>query len=120
MTARSAEQYTQSSIRIVDSWNPQQIAAVTKDTGLLGRYWTWRRRLRHGPQSYLYVMTLKANSVRAFDADTPCDRIADALRELMANLAIGSHGVTSRDEIASCNKWSLRGLLDTARLPERT
>jgi hypothetical protein len=22
------------------------------------------------------------------------------------------------DEIESCNKWSLRGLLDTARLPE--
>ena len=44
--------------------------------------------------SYLYVMDPEGKFVRAFDADTPGDRIADALRELMAQPREGgSHGV---------------------------
>jgi protein SCO1/2 len=34
--------------------------------------------------TYLYVMDPAGKFVRAFDGDTPGDRIADALRELMA------------------------------------
>ena len=67
--------------------NPQQIAAVAKE---YGAYWAAHKT---GPgaedyvmdhSTYLYVMDPEGKFVRAFDADTPGDRIADALRELMA------------------------------------
>ena len=98
-TREVLEQYTQSfDPRIVGlTGNPQQIAAVAKE---YGAYWAARKT---GPgaedyvmdhSSYLYVMDPEGKFVRAFDADTPGDRIADALRELMAQPREGgSHGV---------------------------
>jgi protein SCO1/2 len=88
-TREVLEQYTQSfDPRIVGlTGNPQQIAAVAKE---YGAYWAAHKT---GPgaedyvmdhSSYLYVMDPEGKFVRAFDADTPGDRIADALRELMA------------------------------------
>jgi protein SCO1/2 len=98
-TREVLEQYTQSfDPRIVGlTGNPQQIAAVAKEYGV---YWAAHKT---GPgaedyvmdhSSYLYVMDPEGKFVRAFDADTPGDRIADALRELMAQPREGgSHGV---------------------------
>jgi protein SCO1 len=88
-TREVLEQYTQSfDPRIVGlTGNPEQIAAVAKE---YGAYWAAHKT---GPgaedyvmdhSSYLYVMDPDGKFVRAFDADTPGDRIADALRELMA------------------------------------
>jgi len=88
-TREVLEPYTQSfDPRIVGlTGNPQQIAAVAKE---YGAYWAAHKT---GPgaedyvmdhSSYLYVMDPEGKFVRAFDADTPGDRIADALRELMA------------------------------------
>ena len=84
------EQYTQSfDPRIVGlTGSPQQIDAVAKE---YGAYWAARHKTGPGPEdyvidhsTYLYVMDPAGKFVRAFDADTPGDRIADALRELMA------------------------------------
>jgi protein SCO1/2 len=98
-TREVLEQYTQSfDPRIVGlTGDPQQIAAVAKE---YGAYWAAHKT---GPgaedyvmdhSSYLYVMDPEGKFVRAFDADTPGDRIADALRELMAQPREGgSHGV---------------------------
>jgi protein SCO1/2 len=98
-TREVLDQYTQSfDPRIVGlTGNPQQIAAVAKE---YGAYWAAHKT---GPgaedyvmdhSSYLYVMDPEGKFVRAFDADTPGDRIADALRELMAQPREGgSHGV---------------------------
>jgi protein SCO1 len=71
---------------------PQQIAAAAKE---YGAYYV---RHRTGPaagdyvmdhSTYLYVMDPQGKFVRAFDAGTPGDRIADSLRELIAQ---GRHG----------------------------
>jgi protein SCO1/2 len=98
-TREVLEQYTQSfDPRIVGlTGDPQQIAAVAKE---YGAYWAAHKT---GPgaedyvmdhSSYLYVMDPEGKFVRALDADTPGDRIADALRELMAQPREGgSHGV---------------------------
>jgi protein SCO1/2 len=98
-TREVLEQYTQSfDPRIVGlTGNPQQIAAVAKE---YGAYWAAHKT---GPgaedyvmdhSSYLYVMDPEGKFVRAFNADTPGDRIADALRELMAQPRDGgSQGV---------------------------
>jgi protein SCO1/2 len=98
-TREVLEQYIQSfDPRIVGlTGDPHEIAAVAKE---YGAYWAAHKT---GPSaedyvmdhsSYLYVMDPEGKFVRAFDADTPGDRIADALRELMAQPREGgSHGV---------------------------
>src|SRR6201993_3967968 len=79
-TREVLEQYTQSfDPRIVGlTGNPEQIAAVAKE---YGAYWAAHKT---GPgaedyvmdhSSYLYVMDPDGKFVRAFDADTPGDRI---------------------------------------------
>jgi protein SCO1 len=95
-------EYTQSfDPRIVGlTGNPHQIATVVQE---YGAYWV---RHRTGPgaedyvmdhSTYLYVMNPQGKFVRAFDADTPGDRIADTLRELMAQPRDGGSdgGLTS-------------------------
>jgi protein SCO1 len=88
-TREVLEQYTQSfDPRIVGlTGSPQQIDAVTQGYG------AYAARHKTGPGSedyvmdhstYLYVMDPGGKFVRAFDADTSGDRIADALRKLMA------------------------------------
>jgi len=81
------EQYTQSfDPRIVGlTGDPQQIDAVTKEYGAYAA----RHRTGPGPEdyvidhsTYLYVMDPGGKFVRAFDANTSGDLIADALREL--------------------------------------
>jgi hypothetical protein len=64
--------------------------------------------------------TLKANSCapltptrQAIASPMHC---ANSWRNLAKEGTMGCY--EPDDEIASCNKWSLRGLLDTARLPE--
>ena len=83
------EQYTQSfDPRIVGlTGSPQQIDAVTQEYGA----YSARHKTGPGPDdyvmdhsTYLYVMDPGGKFVRAFDADTSGDRIADALRELLA------------------------------------
>jgi protein SCO1/2 len=98
-TGEVLEQYTQSfDPRIVClTGSSEQIAAVAKE---YGAYWAAHKT---GPgaedyvmdhSSYLYVMDPDGKFVHAFDADTPSDDIADALRELMAQPREGgSHGV---------------------------
>ncbi len=98
-TREVLEQYTQSfDPRIVGlTGSPEQIAAVAKE---YGAYWAAHKT---GPgaedyvmdhSSYLYVMDPDGKFVRAFDADTPSDHVADALRELMAQPREGgSHRV---------------------------
>jgi protein SCO1/2 len=82
-------EYTQSfDPRIVGlTGNSQQVATIAQD---YGAYWV---RHRTGPgaedyvidhSTYLYLMDPEGKFVRAFDADTLGDRIADTLRELMA------------------------------------
>jgi protein SCO1/2 len=98
-TREVLEQYTQSfDPRIVGlTGNPQQIDAVTQEYGA----YSARHKTGPGPEdyvidhsTYLYVMDPGGKFVRAFDADTSGDRIADALRELMAQPREGgSHGV---------------------------
>jgi protein SCO1 len=67
--------------------DPHQIATVVQE---YGAYWV---RHRTGPgaedylmdhSTYLYIMDPQGKFVRAFDADTPANHIADALRQLMA------------------------------------
>jgi protein SCO1/2 len=83
------QQYTQSfDPRIVGlTGTPQQIAAVAQE---YGAYYV---RHKTGPgagdyvidhSTYLYVMDPRGKFFRAFDADISGDRIADALRELLA------------------------------------
>jgi protein SCO1/2 len=91
-------EYTQSfDPRIVGlTGNPQQVATVAQE---YGAYWV---RHRTGPgaedyvmdhSTYLYIMDPQGKFVRAFDADTLGDRIADTLRELMTQPREGgSHG----------------------------
>jgi protein SCO1 len=88
-TRQVMEQYTQSfDPRIVGlTGSPQQIDAVTQEYGA----YSARHKTGPGPEdyvmdhsTYLYVMDPAGKFVRAFDGDTPGDRIADALRELMA------------------------------------
>ena len=82
-------EYTQSfDPRIVGlTGNSQQVATIAQD---YGAYWV---RHRTGPgaedyvidhSTYLYLMDPEGKFVRAFDADTLGDRIADTLRELIA------------------------------------
>ena len=88
-TRKVLEQYTQSfDPRIVGlTGSSQQIDAVTQEYG------AYAVRHKTGPgaedyvldhSTYLYVMDPGGKFVRAFDADTSGDRIADALRELLA------------------------------------
>jgi protein SCO1/2 len=88
-TPKVMGEYTQSfDPRIVGlTGNPQQLASVAQE---YGAYWV---RHRTGPgaedyvmdhSTYLYIMDPQGKFVRAFDADTPGDRIGDTLRELMA------------------------------------
>jgi protein SCO1 len=87
-TPKVMRQYTQSfDARIVGlTGTPEQIAAAAQE---YGAYY-----VRHATGSdangyvmdhstYLYVMDPRGKFVRAFDADTSGDRIADALRSLM-------------------------------------
>ena len=83
------EQYTQSfDPRIVGlTGSAQQIDAVAEEYGAYAA----RHRTGQGPEdyvidhsTYLYVMDPEGKFARAFDADTPGDRIADELRVLMA------------------------------------
>ena len=81
--------YTQSfDSRIVGlTGTPQQIAAVAQDYGV---YYAPRK---NGPgaddyvmdhSTYLYLMDAEGKFVRGFDADTPGERIAEAVRGAMA------------------------------------
>jgi protein SCO1 len=81
--------YTQSfDARIVGlTGNPQQIAAIAQEYGV---YYT---RHKTGPgaedyvvdhSTYVYLMDSRGKFVRGFDADTPGARIADAVRDLIA------------------------------------
>jgi protein SCO1/2 len=88
-TREVLEQYTRSfDPRIVGlTGNPQQIDAVIQEYGA----YSVRHMTGPGPEdyvmdhsTYLYVMDPGGKFVRAFDADTPGDRIADALRELLS------------------------------------
>jgi protein SCO1 len=88
-TREVLEQYTRSfDPRIVGlTGSPQQIDAVTQEHGAYAA----RDKTGPGPEdyvidhsTYLYVMDPGGKFVRAFDADTSGDRIADALRELLA------------------------------------
>jgi len=65
----------------------QQIAAAAQE---YGAYYV-RHKIGAGPENYvvdhstyLYVMDPRGKFVRAFDTNTSGDRIADALRELLA------------------------------------
>jgi protein SCO1 len=87
-TREVLEQYTKSfDPRIVGlTGNPQQIDAVAQEFGA----YSARHKTGPGPEdyvmdhsTYLYVMDPEGKFVRAFDADTSGDRIADALRELL-------------------------------------
>jgi protein SCO1/2 len=89
-TRKVLEQYTQSfDPRIVGlTGSPQQIDAVTQGYGA----YAVRHKTGPGPEdyvldhsTYLYVMDPGGKFIRAFDADTSGDRIADALRELLAH-----------------------------------
>jgi protein SCO1 len=81
--------YTQSfDPRIVGlTGTPQQIAAVAQEYGV---YYAPRKSgpgaedyvMDHG--TYLYLMDPEGRFVRGFDADTPSDRIAEAVRSAMA------------------------------------
>jgi protein SCO1 len=98
-THKVLEQYTQSfDPRIVGlTGSPQQIDAVTQEYGA----YAVRHKTGPGPENYvfdhstyLYVMDPGGKFVRAFDADTSGDRIAEALRELLAQPREGgSQGV---------------------------
>jgi len=88
-TREVLEQYTRSfDPRIVGlTGSPQQIDAVTQEYGAYAA----RDKTGPGPEdyvidhsTYLYVMDPGGKFDRAFDADTSGDRIADALRELLA------------------------------------
>ena len=87
-TREVLEQYIRSlDPRIVGlTGSPQQIDAVTQEYGAYAA----RDKTGPGPEdyvidhsTYLYVMDPGGKFVRAFDADTSGDRIADALRELL-------------------------------------
>jgi len=88
-TREVLERYTQSfDPRIVGlTGSPQQIDAVTREYGA----YSARHKTGPGPEdyvldhsTYLYVMDPGGKFVRAFEADTSGDRIADALRKLLA------------------------------------
>jgi protein SCO1/2 len=99
-TPQVMQQYTQSfDPRIVGlTGTPQQIAAAAK------QYGAYYVRHRTGPgaddyvmdhSTYLYVMDPQGKFVRAFETDATGDRIADTLRELIAQ---GRHeGAKTRD-----------------------
>lgn len=87
-TRKVLEQYTRSfDPRIVGlTGNPQQIDAVIQEYGA----YSVRHKTGPSPEdyvmdhsTYLYLMDPGGKFVRAFDADTSGDRIADALRELL-------------------------------------
>jgi len=108
-TPKVMQQYTRSfDPRIVGlSGTQQQIAAAAQE---YGAYYV---RHRTGPgtndyvmdhSTYLYVMDPRGKFVRSFDTDTSGDRMADALRELMAQ---GRHeGAEGRD---GDSRFSLSG-----------
>jgi protein SCO1/2 len=88
-TAAVMGNYTQSfDSRIVGlTGTPQQIAAVARNYGV---YYAPRQ---NGPgadeyvmdhRTYLYLMDAEGKFVRGFDADTPGERIAEAVRGAMA------------------------------------
>ena len=88
-TPKVIRQYTESfDPRIVGlTGTPQQIAAAAQE---YGAYYV-RHSTGAGPDdyivdhsTYLYLMDPLGKFVRAFDSDTSGDRIADALRELIA------------------------------------
>ncbi len=88
-TREVLEQYTQSfDPRIVGlTGSPQQIDAVTREYGAYSAH----HKTGPGPEdyvmdhsTYLYVMDPGGKFVRAFEADASGDRIADALRKLLA------------------------------------
>jgi len=88
-TREVLERYTQSfDPRIVGlTGSPQQIDAVTREYGA----YSARHKTGPGPEdyvmdhsTYLYVMDPGGKFVRAFEADASGDRIADALRKLLA------------------------------------
>ncbi len=88
-TREVLERYTQSfDPRIVGlTGSPQQIDAVTREYGAYSAH----HKTGPGPEdyvmdhsTYLYVMNPGGKFVRAFEADTSGDRIADALRKLLA------------------------------------
>jgi protein SCO1 len=92
-TPEVMKQYVQSfDPRIVGlTGTPEQIAAAAQE---YGAYYV-RHKTGPGPENYvmdhstyLYVMDPHGKFVRAFDTNTSGDRIADALREL---LALGPH-----------------------------
>ncbi len=102
-TPEVMRQYTQSfDPRILGLvGTPQQIAAVAKE---YGAYYVSHRT---GPgandyvmdhSTYLYVMDPQGKFVRAFETDTTGDRIADALRGLIAQ---GRHEGTKRRDANS-------------------
>jgi protein SCO1/2 len=78
---------------------PQQIAAVAQEYGV---YYAPHKTgpggddyvMDHG--TYLYLMNPEGSFVRGFDADTAGDRIADAVRDIMAQWrAEGGNATTS-------------------------
>jgi protein SCO1/2 len=88
-TREVMERYTQSfDPRIVGlTGSPQQIDAVAREYGA----YSARHKTGPGPEdyvidhsTYLYVMDPGGKFVRAFEADTSGDEIADALRKLLA------------------------------------
>jgi protein SCO1 len=88
-TPEVMKQYVQSfDPRIVGlTGTPEQIAAAAQE---YGAYYV-RHKTGLGPENYvmdhstyLYVMDPHGKFVRAFDTNTSGDRIADALRELLA------------------------------------
>jgi protein SCO1 len=88
-TREVLERYTQSfDRRIIGlTGSPQQIDAVTRQYGA----YSARHETGPGPEdyvidhsTYLYLMDPGGRFVRAFEADTSGDRIADDLRKLLA------------------------------------
>jgi protein SCO1 len=88
-TREALEQYTQSfDPRIVGlTGSPQQIDVVAREYGA----YSARHKTGPGPEdyvmdhsTYLYVMDPEGKFVRAFEAATSGDRIADALHQLLA------------------------------------
>jgi protein SCO1/2 len=75
--------------------NAEQIAAAAKEYGVYYVTHTYGagaedRVVDHS--SYLYVMDPQGKFVRAFDADTPGDRIAAKLRELVGQSRVRTEG----------------------------
>jgi protein SCO1 len=108
-TPEVMQQYTQSfDLRIVGlTGTSEQISAAAQE---YGAYY-----VRHGTgaddyvmdhSTYLYVMDPQGQFVRAFDTDTPGERIARALRELMAQRHEGAEGSEQDSPFSSAGNWS--------------